>query len=86
MTVVYTPSAARSHWFEILRQVNEQRQPVEIRPASGAPGAVVIAAEDWASIQETLYLETTGTLERVRERAADSSGVTDIDDIDWDSL
>ena len=48
--------------------------------------AVIIGLEDWKSIQETIYLESTGTMDKVREREKDSSGTTNIDDIDWDNL
>ncbi|OTE88232.1 prevent-host-death protein, partial [Escherichia coli] len=41
---------------------------------------------DWRAIQETLFLEQTGTLEKVRDREKDDSGFTDIDDIDWQAL
>lgn len=48
--------------------------------------AVIIGLEDWKSIQETIYLESTGTMDKVREREKDNSGTTNIDDIDWDNL
>ncbi|MBR9168429.1 prevent-host-death protein, partial [Staphylococcus aureus] len=48
--------------------------------------AVIIGLEDWKSIQETMYLVSTGTMDKVREREKDSSGTTNIDDIDWDNL
>ena len=86
MTPVYTPTQARAHLFDIIRQVNEQRAPIAITPSNGGPGAVVVAADDWASIEETLYLEATGTLAVVREREQDDSGTTNVDDIDWDAL
>ncbi|HEQ3959465.1 TPA: prevent-host-death protein, partial [Streptococcus pyogenes] len=53
---------------------------------SSENSAVLIGLDDWKSIQETLYLETTGTMEKVRERENDNSGVTNINDIDWDNL
>ncbi|MGR3847415.1 prevent-host-death protein, partial [Staphylococcus aureus] len=48
--------------------------------------AVIIGLEDWKSIQETMYLVSTGTMDKVREREKDNSGTTNIDDIDWDNL
>jgi len=83
---VYTPSKARANLFGIIRQVNEQQEPVLISPADGSKGAVVVSEDEWRSIAETMYLETTGVLDLVREREADSSGTTDVDDIDWDTL
>jgi prevent-host-death family protein len=86
MESVYTPSSARAHLFGIIRQVNEQQAPVLISPANGGKGAVVVAQDDWRGIQETLYLQASGALARVREREADDSGATNVDDIDWDAL
>ncbi|MDR2114320.1 MAG: type II toxin-antitoxin system Phd/YefM family antitoxin [Bifidobacteriaceae bacterium] len=86
MTVEYTPSRARAHLFEIIQGVTSQHVPVRITPANGKPGVVVISTEDWESIEETLYLEATGALAQVRSREADSSGFTDVDDLDWDNL
>lgn len=37
-------------------------------------------------MDETLYLEDTGTLAEVEARRANDSGTTDIDDIDWNLL
>ena len=48
--------------------------------------AVIVNKKDWDSIQETLYLFTTGTLEKVVEREKDDSGSTNVDEIDWDTL
>ena len=86
MASVYTPSRARANLFGIIRQVNDQQAPVLISPASGGKGAVVISEDEWRSIEETLYLEATGTLANVRAREADDSGITDVDDIDWTEL
>ena len=86
MTTVYTPSKARANLFGIIKQVTEQQAPVLISPADGSEGVVVVSEADWRSIEETMYLETTGTLAKVRQREADDSGVTNVDDIDWDAL
>lgn len=47
---------------------------------------MIIGMEDWRSIKETIYLEATGTMQKVREREQDNSGYTSIDDIDWARL
>ncbi|MDR0594423.1 MAG: type II toxin-antitoxin system prevent-host-death family antitoxin [Bifidobacteriaceae bacterium] len=86
MTTSYTPSAARANLFGIIRDVNSAREPVRITPTNGRPGAVVIAADDWDAVQETLYLEATGTMAVVRAREVDGSGVIDAATIDWDAL
>ncbi len=38
------------------------------------------------SIEETEYLESTGTMDKVREREQDNSGFTNVDDIYRDKL
>lgn len=84
----YTPTNARKNLYSILKEVNIQKKPVAITPANGDKdeSAVVISRRDWDSIEETLYLENTGTLEKVRERQKDNSGFTSIEDIDWENL
>jgi prevent-host-death family protein len=86
MAKTYTPSGARAHLFGIIRDVNAEHAPVWIAPARGGPGVVVVAASDWESIEETLYLEATGAMAAVRAREADNTGVTDAAEIDWDNL
>ncbi|MDF7638657.1 type II toxin-antitoxin system Phd/YefM family antitoxin [Lactobacillus sp. ESL0791] len=84
----YTPTAARKNFFKILKDVNQQKKPISIIPAkeNQDEAAVIISKDDWDSINETLYLENTGVLKKVRERQDDNSGFTNIDDIDWDNL
>lgn len=45
---------ARKNLYNIVESVNETHQPVEITGKNG--NAVLIAEEDWRSIQETLFL------------------------------
>ena len=84
----YTPTKARQNLYKILKDINKQKKPVTITPANGDEdqAAIIIAKKDWDSIAETLYLENTGTLAKVREREDDTSGFTNVDDIDWDKL
>jgi len=86
MTPVYTPSKARTNLFSIIKQVNRDQSKVLISPADGSAGVVIISEDEWRSIEETLYLEATGTLDKVRQREADDSGSTAIEDVDWDAL
>jgi len=46
----------------------------------------MISLNDWNSIEETMYRESTGTMHKIREREIDKSGPTNIDDIDWTNL
>lgn len=88
MIEAYTPTSARKNLYSIIKNVNEQRKPVMIDAADGneEKSAVVIGKQDWESIEETLYLVQTGTMEKVQQREKDDSGFTDLDDIDWDEL
>lgn len=88
MIEAYTPTSARKNLYSIIKNVNEQRKPVMIDAADGneEKSAVVIGKQDWESIEETLYLVQTGTMEKVQQREKDGSGFTDLDDIDWDEL
>ncbi|AVL76239.1 MULTISPECIES: type II toxin-antitoxin system Phd/YefM family antitoxin [Staphylococcus] len=83
---IKTPTNARKEFYELLKQVNDSHEPVIISSSKSENNAVIISQKDWDSIQETLYLETTGTMDKVREREKDNSGYTNIDDIDWDNL
>jgi len=86
MTPVYTPSKARANLFSIIKQVNRDQSKVLVSPADGSAGVVIISEDEWRSIEETLYLEATGTLDKVRQREVDDSGTTAIEDIDWNAL
>jgi len=83
---IKTPTNARKEFYELLKQVNDSHEPVIISGSKSENNAVIIGQKDWNSIQETLYLESTGTMDKVRERENDSSCFTDIDDLDWDNI
>lgn len=83
---VLNPSSARKDFYKLLKDVNENHTEIEIISDRSENNAVLIGLDDWRAIQETLFLEQTGTLDVVREREKDSSGFTDIDEIDWDKL
>ncbi|GKT03950.1 type II toxin-antitoxin system Phd/YefM family antitoxin [Furfurilactobacillus entadae] len=84
----YTPTNARKNFYKILKDVNNQKKPITVMPANGNENdaAVVISKKDWDSIAETLYLEGTGTMDKVRRRMNDDSDFTNVDAIDWDEL
>ena len=83
---IKTPTNARKEFYELLKQVNDSHEPVIISGSKSENNAVIIGQKDWNSIQETLYLESTGTMDKVRKRERDSSGYTDINDLDWDNI
>lgn len=80
------PSTARQNFYKLLKEVNVNHREIEIISDKSENNAVLIGLSDWRAIQETLYLEQTGTLDVIKEREKDESGFTDIDEIDWDSL
>ncbi|RIM45859.1 type II toxin-antitoxin system Phd/YefM family antitoxin [Staphylococcus cohnii] len=83
---IKTPTNARKEFYELLKQVNDSHEPVIINSSKSENNAVIISQKDWDSIQETLYLESTGTMDKVREREKDNSGHTDIDSLEWDTI
>ncbi|OTO67762.1 MULTISPECIES: type II toxin-antitoxin system Phd/YefM family antitoxin [unclassified Enterococcus] len=83
---VFNPSSARKNFYQLLKEVNENHTEIEIISDRSENNAVLIGLEDWRAIQETLFLEQTGTLDTVRTREKEDSGFTDVDEIDWDSL
>jgi prevent-host-death family protein len=54
MTVPITASEARASLYRLIDQTAESHQPVLI--SGKRSSAVLISAEDWQAIQETLYL------------------------------
>ncbi|WP_347130972.1 type II toxin-antitoxin system Phd/YefM family antitoxin [Staphylococcus capitis] len=83
---IKTPTDARKDFYQLLKNVNDNHEPVFINGKNKDSDAVIIAMSDWKSIQETMYLEATGTMDQVREREKDNNGSTNIDDVDWDNL
>lgn len=81
-----TPTEARKDFYQLLKRVNADHEPVYIEGKYDESNAVIISMEDWKSIRETIYLEATGTMTKVREREKDNSGQTNINDIDWNHL
>lgn len=81
-----TPTNARKDFFNLLKKVNEDHQEIEIISDKTGNDAVLLSLSDWRSIQETLFLEQTGTMDLVRRRELDDSGTTNVDDVDWDNL
>ncbi|EHJ08171.1 type II toxin-antitoxin system Phd/YefM family antitoxin [Staphylococcus simiae] len=83
---ITTPTDAWKDFYQLLKDVNNNHEPVFINGKNKKNNAVIVSQEDWNSIQETMYLEVTGTMDKVREREKDNSGTSNIDDIDWNQL
>lgn len=54
MAVLVTASEARANLYRLIDETNESHQPVVI--SGKRSSAVLLAAQDWDAIQETLYL------------------------------
>lgn len=84
--IIKSTTTAKTEFYDLLEQVNTSHQPVMIQGDNSDYNAVIISQKDWESIQETLFLESTGTLETVRKREKEDSGFTNIDDVVWNNL
>ncbi|MEO1768998.1 type II toxin-antitoxin system Phd/YefM family antitoxin [Candidatus Enterococcus ferrettii] len=81
-----TAQVAQHKLEQLIQEVNETDTIVEIIDESAGNNAVLVSLADWKSIQETLFLSQTGTLNTVKAREKDDSGSTPVDDIDWGAL
>ncbi|KKK33876.1 hypothetical protein WN59_09695 [Salinicoccus sediminis] len=75
---------AEADFDSLIRYVNEEEAPVYIGESDA--GAVMVSQEYWQGLGETLLLERSGVMQKVREREADGSGFSDIGDLDWSSI
>lgn len=65
----FTSGQARANLHRLMAQAAESHQPITI--AGKRHDAVLIAAEDWQAIQETLYLlSAPGMRESIKEGMA----------------
>ncbi len=65
-----TASEARANLYRLMDQTAESHQPIHI--AGKRTSAVLVSAEDWQSIQETLYLlSIPGMRESIKEGMAE---------------
>jgi len=66
-----TASEARANLYRLMDQAAESHQPITI--AGKRHDAVLVSAQDWQSIQETLYLlQVPGMRESIQEGMAES--------------
>ncbi|GAB6142305.1 hypothetical protein JCM14076_30340 [Methylosoma difficile] len=66
-----TASEARANLYRLIDQAAESHQPIAI--TGKRANAVLLSAEDWSSIQETLYLlGVPGMRESILEGMAES--------------
>jgi prevent-host-death family protein len=71
--VTLTSSEARANLYRLIDQAAESHQPIHI--SGKRTNAVLVAAEDWEAIQETLYLlSVPGMRESIKEGMAEPLG------------
>ena len=76
-----TASEARTNLYRLVDQAAESHQPIHI--AGKRTSAVLVSAEDWQSIQETLYLlSVPGMRESIKEGMAEPLGES-VKELDW---
>ena len=68
--ITLTASEARANFYRLIDQAAESHQPIHI--AGKRTSAVLLAAEDWQAIQETLFLlSVPGMCKSVKEAMAE---------------
>jgi prevent-host-death family protein len=76
-----TASEARANLYRLMDQTAESHQPITI--AGKRHDAVLLSAEDWQAIQETLYLlSVPGMRELIKEGMAQAPD-TCAKELDW---
>jgi prevent-host-death family protein len=76
-----TASEARANLYRLMDQAAESHQPIVIAGKRG--NAVLVSAEDWDAIQETLHLlSVPGMRESIKEGMAESVDSC-AKDLDW---
>lgn len=76
-----TASEARANLYRLIDQAAESHQPIHI--AGKRTGAVLISADDWQSIQETLFLlSVPGMRESIRQGMAEPLSES-AKELDW---
>ena len=78
--IIKNPTDARKDFYNILKSVNKNHEPIYINGKDSESDAVIIGLSDWKAIQETIYLEATGTMSEVRKREKQSNSTM----MDWE--
>lgn len=79
-----TATAARKDLYNLIARVNENSAPITITNNRGK-GAVLIGEDDWAAIEETLYLNSIPGMSASLEEGMAESGSSCVgeDDLEW---
>lgn len=78
---ILTASEARANLYRLIDEAAESHEPVVI--SSKRNSAVLLSAEDWSAIQETLYLlAVPGMRESIKAGVAEPL-VSSATELDW---
>jgi len=79
-----TATAARKDIYNLIARVNEDCKPIVITSSKGK-GAVLVGEDDWAAIEETLYiLGVPGMAEKLlRARDEDLNDCVTAFSLEW---
>lgn len=79
-----TATAARKDLYNLIARVNENSAPITITNNRGK-GAVLIGEDDWAAIEETLYLNSIPGMSASLEEGMTESASNCVgeDDLGW---
>ena len=79
-----TATSARKDIYNLIERVNAECEPISITSSKGK-GAVLLGEDDWAAIQETLYLMgIPGMAESLLEaHKEDPAECVSADDLEW---
>ena len=81
MTTPITASEARASLYRLIDQASESHQPILI--SGKRSSAVLVSADDWQAIQETLYLlAVPGMRESIKNGIAEPI-VKSAKELDW---
>lgn len=80
-----TLANARKNLYNLIKHVVSDSTPVEISSSKNeADSVIIISKNDWNAIQETLYLQSTGVLTKIKENQNEET--EKLEAVDWDSL
>ncbi|WP_034553387.1 type II toxin-antitoxin system Phd/YefM family antitoxin [Carnobacterium funditum] len=82
---IVNPSQARKVFYQLLKDVNKNNEPIYISGKNEDSEAVMISKKDWDAIQETLYLQSSGVADTIQQRKQENEFIA-LEDIDWDTL
>ncbi len=85
--VTMTATEARKAFFELIKQTNQQHEIIEIQHKTG--NAVIMSAEDYESLQETLHLLSQPNFKQTFDQSVEEAdkGQTDsFEDVFGESL